>query len=311
MNRTAHHRREERLSAPWLVLLAGIALLCAVSAASDERIKLLPRVGNGATLHYESRARINRDVKTKSNVATMMEPKPLRADLSTSLLLSIQEMRLVDKRPMMAAETELDAADLAGAGNPATPPSKVSFTIGEDGGLTRADGLEDLSPEQRLTWQFWIAQFAFGWTLPTSGVKPGEKWKSEEVEKTPTPIANLVWERETTYVQNDKCPILPEEQCAVFLTRATLKQKSNPDDTTPEDYQRHELKTSGTANGANETVLYISLKTGLLLRATEELQQSLNVTIAKADGSNQVEYTINVTSRFETVFVPPAPASAH
>jgi hypothetical protein len=205
---------------------------------------------------------------------------------------------------MMAGETEVDSEAHTAAGNLAPKPLKVGFTIAGDGDLTRADGLDDLDPEQRLAWQFWVAQFAFGWTLPAAGVKPGERWKSEEVEKTPAPIAGLMWERETTYVQNDKCPILPDENCAVFLTKATLRQKSNPKDTTPEDYQLHELKTSGTASGTNETVSYISLKSGLLLRATEDLRQSLDVTIAKADGSNQVQYQIDVSSHFETMFVP-------
>lgn len=298
------------MRALWLVPAAGIVLLGAAVAGGDDRVSLLPRLQNGETLRYESHARLDRHVKTKSNVATMLEPGESRRDLSTGLRLTVQEIRLVNKRPMMAAETELEPGGQIAAGNSAPLRPKVSFTVGENGDVTRADGLDDLDPEQRLVWQFWIAQFAFGWTLPASGVKPGEKWKSEEVEKTPTAITGLVWERETTYVQNDKCPILPEEQCAVFLTKATLKQKSDPKDATPEDYKLHELKTSGTAKGANETVLYISLKTGLLLRATEDLQQSMDVTIAKADGSNQVQYQIDVTSHFETVFVPAAPSSA-
>jgi hypothetical protein len=311
MKPPARQRRCVRLWVLWLVPSAGIVLLCAATVGGDGRVNLLPRLRNGETLHYESHARLDRHVKTKSNVATMLSPRELRRDLSTRLRLSVQEIRLVDGRPMMAAETEVDPAEQAAAGNPAPNPAKVSFTVGGDGGVTRADGLDDLDAEQRLTWQFWIAQFAFGWTLPAPGVKPGEKWKSVEVEKIPTPIANLVWERETTYVQNDKCPILPEEQCAVFLTKATLKQKSNPKDTTPDDYQLHELKTSGIAKGTNETVLYISQKTGLLLRATEDIQQFLDVTIAKADGSNQVQYQIDVTSHFETVFVPSDNLAAH
>jgi hypothetical protein len=287
-----------------LFAVAGILLLSAGAAERTEKILLLPRLQNGQTLRYESHARLNRHVETKSNVATMLRPGELRRDLSTGLRLSVQEFRFVDNRPMLAAETELRPLEEGATENPANKLPRVNFTISSDGGVTRADGLDDLDPEQRLTWQFWVAQFAFGWTLPASGVKPGEKRKSEEVEKTPTPIANLVWERETTYVQNDKCPILPSEQCAVFLVAATLKQKSNPKDTTPEDYRLHELKTSGTARGTNETLAYISLETGLLVRATEDLQQSMEVTIAKADGSNQVHYEIQVTSHFETVFVP-------
>jgi hypothetical protein len=306
MSATQRRWRVRPFAALWVA--AGAIILLAAGANSDDRVKLLPRLQNGSTLQYESHARLNRYVKTKSNIATMFEPRPLQAQFSTSLRLSVQDFHEMDHRPMMAAETELLPSDPSGS---ATQRLKVTFTIGGDGGLTHADGLDDLDPVQRLAWQFWVAQFAFGWTLPVSGVKPGEKWKTVEVEHTPTPIANLVWERETTYVQDDKCPILPNEICAVFLTASTLRQKSNPDNATPEDYQLHELRTSGTARGTNETVAYISRKTGLLLRASEDVQQSLDVTIAKADDSNQVQYLVDVTSHFETVLVPlPTPPNA-
>ncbi len=307
MSRALRGRPIRQVMTLWFAAVAIVLL--GAAADSDDRMQLLPRLQNADTLRYESHARLNRYVKTKSNVATMFGPTPLRVDFSTNLDLSIQDFHLLDRRPMMAAETQLRAGTTDTVSS-LTPPRKVSFAIGGDGGLTHADGLDDLEPVQRLAWQFWVAQFAFGWTLPTSGVKPGEKWKSEEVEKTPTPIANLVWERETTYVQDDKCPILPGEQCAVFLTTATLKQKSDPENTTPEDYELRQLKTYGTAKGANETVLYISRKTGLLMRASEDIQQSLDVTIAKADGTNQVQYFVDVTSHFETVLVPPGPPVA-
>jgi hypothetical protein len=298
-------RSRNLFAAVWL----GIAslVLLGTAAPSDDRIQLFPQLQNGDTLRYESHARLRRYVKTKSTVVTMFEPKPVLADFSSNLQLSIQDFHAMDRRPMLAAETQLLATEPLPEGRAAPHPLKVNFAIGGDGTLTHADGLDDLDPEQRLAWQFWVAQFAFGWTLPPSGVKRGEKWKSVEAEKTPTPIANLVWDRETTYVQDDACPIAPAEQCAAFLTTATLRQKSKPEDATPEDYRLHDLKTSGTATGKNETVLYISRKTGLLMRATEDLQQSLDVTIAKTDGSNQIQYLVDVTSHFETVFVPPSP----
>jgi hypothetical protein len=293
------------------IALPGLLAIVLLSAAakSEDRVQLLPHLQNGDTLRYESQARLKRYVKTKSNMVTMIEPKPLYADFSTNVQLSVQEFHMLDRRPMMAAETQLSASEKPDEAKPAAPPLKVDFAIGGDGTLTHADGLDDLAPEQRLAWQFWVSQFAFGWALPASGVKPGEKWKSVEVEKTPTPIANLVWDRETTYVQDDACPILPAEKCAVFLTTAILKQKSNPENTTPEDYKLHQLKTSGTATGKNEAVAYISRKTGLLIRANEDEQQSLDVTIAKQDGTNQVHYSVDVTSHFETAFVPPSPST--
>lgn len=301
--------KNARRIALWLALAGAFSFVNASGGDRDARVILLPRLRNGETLVYESHARLDRHVQTKSNVATMVRPAEVRRDLSTQVRLSVQEARLVNNRLMMAGETELAPAEPPGKDQPAPKMSKINFTVGGDGGLARAEGLDELDPEQRLTWQFWLAQFAFSWTLPPAGVRPGDKWKSEEPEKTPTPIANLVWERETTYVQNDRCPIVAGQRCAIFLISSTLRQKSNPKDTTPEDYQLHHLKTSGNVKGTNETVVYISLETGLLLRATEDLQQFMNVTVAKADDSNQVHYDMQVTSHFETVLVPPAQAA--
>jgi hypothetical protein len=294
------------------LLLAGSAIfLLSAAAKSEDRHQLFPKLQNGDVLNYESHARLNRYVKTKSNVKTVFEPKPLQADFSMNLRFSVDDYHAVDHRPIMAAQTQILAATgEERSDSNAAKPLKVSFAIGGNGNLTRAEGLEDLDDGQRIAWQFWIAQFASAWTFPPSGVRPGEKWKSEEIEQTPTPIAKLVWERETTYVQDEQCPTLPGEQCAVFLVTANLRQKSNPDDATPEDYKLHQLKTSGTAKGTNQTVLYISRKTGLLVRSTEDLQQSLDVTIAKVDKSNQVQYLVDVTSHLETRFLPPEPSSA-
>ena len=60
------------------------------------------------------------------------------------------------------------------------------------------------------------------------------------------------------------------------------------------------MKTSGTTSGTNEIFTSISLKTGLVLRATEDGKQSMDVEIAKIDKSNSVHTSRNVTSRFET-----------
>src|SRR5207245_4967046 len=68
-----------------------------------------------------------------------------------------------------------------------------------------------------------------------------------------------------------------------LLTTATLKQKSSSKDATPEDFKLHALKTTGTAKGKNENITYISLTTGLVVRATEEANQFMDVVVAKAE----------------------------
>jgi hypothetical protein len=176
MSRASSQRRRK----PFTALLLGAAAILTAAAKSDDRIQLLPQLQNGDTLRYESHARLKRSVKTKSNVLTMFEAKPLLADFSTNLQLFVQDFHTMDRRPMLAAETQLLTPETVTTGDAAPRAVRVDFAIGGDGALIHADGLDDLEPEQRLAWQFWIAQFAFGWTLPDSGVKPGEKWKSKK-----------------------------------------------------------------------------------------------------------------------------------
>ena len=126
---------------------------------------------------------------------------------------------------------------------------------------------------------------------PMGTSNTGEAWKSTEVEQAPSPIARLQWEKEATYVRDEPCAPVPcppreitalqlmlsPETCAVILTRAILKQKSSPKDTTPGDFKLHGLRTTGTANGTNETISYISLQTGLIVRVTEDAKQFMDV----------------------------------
>jgi hypothetical protein len=181
-------------------------------------------------------------------------------------------------------------------------------------------GLDSLSPDQQQAWQQWAARFALAWTLPSDGIRPGEKWKSDQLEQPGAPITGLHWERESSYVRDEPCQprqLSPSgdvtfsdvraDTCAVLLTSATLKQRSSPKDATPDDYKVHELRTMGTAKGAGEVITYISLKTGLVVRATEETTQFMDVVIAKADGSNRVHYNVDAKSNAEVLLLTEAP----
>ena len=139
-----------------------------------------------------------------------------------------------------------------------------------------------------------------GASFPEKGIKPGDKWKAEESISNAL-LAGLAWEKESEYVNDAPCGAMkltprgdlasgeqPQETCAVILTTAVLKQKSSQKDATPEDYKLHDLRTMGLATGKNETITYMSLKTGLVVRATDDAKQSMNVIVAKTDGSNRV-----------------------
>ena len=296
----------------WLVS-AGVALclVAAIDSSADQRVALIPRLHAGQALHYQIHGRVQRDVTTESRVTSMAKPTDLKENISFELQITIKEIRMQNGRPVIVARAEFELpSDAAGKNAPATNP-KVEFTIDGAGQVQKVEGMDNLEPEQRMVWQFWIARFAYGWTLPADGVKPGQTWRNEEPERNSGPIANLVWDQQTTYGQNDKCATAPTEKCAVFLTTARLKQRSSPKDATPEEYKLRELKTSGTTSGTNEIFTSISLRSGLVLRATEDGRQSMDVEIAKIDKSNAVHYKLDVTSRFEMVMVPDGSISKH
>ena len=289
---------------PAAAVLAAAASLCAVSLRSDSRALFVPLLKPGQTLLYEVHGRLNRSVKTESRVSSFYGPQQLQGDLSSQIRLTVQKVLAGKPHPIASIQTELLPIPSAQVNSQASPARKLTFDILGNGQLGNINSLDDLSPEQRFIWQFWVARFAFGWTLSASRLKPGEKWKFEEPELNDSLIAGLVWERETTYARDDQCPVFPGDTCAVFLTQSTLKQKSSPKDSTPESYRLHELKTLGTAKGKNQAITYISRKTGLVLRANEDIQQSMDVTVLKSDGTNGVHYNVEAISHLETLFVP-------
>jgi len=59
------------------------------------------------------------------------------------------------------------------------------------------------------------------------------------------------------------------------------------------------LRTYGSAAGQNESILYISRLSGLLVRSTEDAQQSMDVIVGLTDGSNQVHNRIDAKSHSE------------
>lgn len=299
-----------RRRARGVALFASILLFCATAICGDSRGVFLPRLQRGQTLVYEAHGRLDRKVRTESNISNMRGPQELQSDLSNQIRLSIQEVRAAKSQPWVSAQADL----LPGEGTPnprfAVAIPRLTFDIVNSGQVGRITGLDDLAPDQRILWQFWVARFAFGWTLPHSALKLGQKWKSEEPELSDSLIAGLVWERESTYASDDKCPVFPDETCAVFLTQSTLKQKSSTKDSTPEDYRLHDLKTFGTAKGQTQVITYISRKSGLVLRANEDVRQTMDVTVMKADNTNGVHYTIDASSHLETLFVPQAASAS-
>lgn len=302
-----------------------------------ERVNLFPRLQAGQAIAYRIRFRVNKAVATESRVAMPLSPTPLQIDSLAGLRMEILEVRGTKDKALIHARALLEVLQPWGEGAGAneqveqenSPPDDsrkkmIEFTIRADGQLADVKGNDALLPEEHQVWAEWISQFAMAAAFPNNGVKRGEKWQSVETEKATAPIAGLTWLRRSTYVQDEPCESgrarssgatsktgEEQETCAVIVTSATLRQRSSKKDATPEDFKLHDLRTIGTARGTNQSVAYISLKTGVLMRATEEADQSMEVTVAKADGSNRVHYKVDAKSSAEVLLVADNPLIGH
>ena len=308
--------------------IVGLSLLATASlCAADRRVHFLPRLHPGQTITYLIRFQSDKTVKTESRVVAPMVPNAAQIDAHGLLRVEILDVQQTATRPAIHARGQFLTLGVWTKGPQDKKPNwdkdrtdsdgrTIEFTISPDGSVTEVKGLDALFPEQQQAWQQWVARFALAWALPPEGMKSGEKWKSEQAEQSGTPIAGLQWARDSMYVRDEPCHAShlslqgdvspfsgPSDTCAVLLTTAKLKQNSSPKDATPQDFKLHELRTTGTAKGTNEIITYVSLKNGLVVRATEDASQFMDVVVAKTDGSNRVHFNVDARSHAEVLLV--------
>jgi hypothetical protein len=322
-----------RLFACFLLIFISTAAM----HAGTNRVNLFPQLQTGQILTYHVSYHSDKQVTAESPAVSGTTPADAKVDVNALLRLEVLEVQPHGEQSTVHARTRFEVLNsdsnfkAPGFEPPApqvqrdNPDDKfVEFNLFPDGRVENVKGLDALFPEQQQAWQEWFSRFSLGIAIPTSGVKITQKWRSQAPETSPSPIAGLRWTRESTYVRNEPCApttitihgeLVPSdtqlETCAVILTTATLKQQSSPQNATPDAFKLRDLRTGGTARGKNRIITYISLKTGLVVRATEEANQSMDVTIAKADGPNRVHYNIVANSHSEVLLVSETPLTHH
>lgn len=291
-----------------------VRLVTGAGGNERHRVNLFPKLHAGESYTYQVRYQSEKKMNTESAVAAPMAPEGGQTD--TQRLLRVE---------VLGVHGEGRSAELRmrlGLSPPEEPANEKSaeLTLQGDGRVSDEQVTNILSAEEQEIVRAWMAQFGMAGIFPAAGVKQGERWRLEEVVSGAA-LAGLVWEKEYSYVRDEVCPVdtrgnalaknarssQTPEMCAVLLIKETLKQKASANHATPEDFKTHELRTAGTARGKNEIVAYIALDTGLLVRGTEEAQQSIDAEVALADGGNRVHYNIDARSHTEVLMVEEAP----
>jgi hypothetical protein len=308
-------------------LLSAVAMLVPLSGAHTAKGAnpvLYPRLHEGQILWYQISYRENRAVKSASRMIMPNLPDSSNVDAHGLLHVLVVSVETRASAPVYRFEVQFEptqtGARLAASGqqprSAAGAGKSVAFTLLADGSAANVSGLDALTPTDRRLFAEWLARFAAAGKFPKKALKHGSKWESEEPEPAASPIAALTWRRKSEYVNDDTCSVARltkdgeavedpgrPQACSVILTTSELVQRSKPKDTTPQDFRQHGLRTAGTAAGANQVISQISVTSGLLVRAREDARQAMEVTIARADGSNQVHYSLQATSHTEVLQV--------
>jgi len=274
----------------------------------------------GQTFFYHIDFSSSRNVKTESRVASPQLPAAASVSASGLLQVEITEVTAAgfrlktyySERPSTSSSPQSVAAP--------TADKSVEVFVAANGSASQINGFDQLSPAQQFAWNDWLGRFTSSLAFPKGGVTAGRKWEAAEPETAPSPIAGLTWTKKYHYVRDEPCGLYDQsananlkkstsssQLCAIVLVRATLHQKSSPKSATPEDYKLRDLKTRGIATGQNETILYISRSTGLLIRSSEDAQQFMDAIVALTDGTNQVHYRLNAKSHSQIFLVPDSP----
>ena len=290
--------------------------LAATAPVEAQRLPSVPILQAGQALVYRLDLTGSRSTQVQSQVSTPQSPP--REDLNAQGLIQVEVAEAGAKG--FRLKTYFSSRSSAHALAP-SPDKLVEVSVAPDGTASEIKGFADLGPAQQIAWTAWLNRFTSLMTFPKPGVRLGQRWRVSEEEASPSPIAGLFWERRYEYVKQEGCDFPGKgpagsgaghsrpfaDTCAVILVHAELRQKSSPKNTTPQDYRLRGLKTAGAASGTNSTILYISVKTGLLVRSTEDIQQKMDATVALVDGSNGVRYLIEAKSRSQLELLPDVP----
>jgi len=286
------------------VLLGGACLFCAANSRGQSVLRS-PEFRAGQTFFYGLDFSFSRNLTSLSALSSPQLPPSTTFQVRGLLQVAVKEISGATVH-FETFYSEPDAAsDRKAQSEESHPDRKVEVWLSGNGAVSKVLGLDQLSSEQQIAWNAWLGQFTATMNYPRKALRSGQKWEANEPETSPSPIAELSWARKYTYVRTEPCPdenvaaapMSKPETCAVILVRSVLRQKSSPKNATPADYKSQGLTTRGSAGGENETILYVAQASGLLTRATESANQTMDVTIALADGSNQVHYTIQAKSR--------------
>jgi hypothetical protein len=298
-----------------------------VSAPGGEKIAavvLFPRLSKGQVLRYQISYH---RVSTASRTSMVQDPaSAVNSELSLGLGIRLEVVEIAEPEASSAAvrpvirlrATYERAAAMQRTDDPVADDSAAekrfaqlegkSFDCTLDGnGVQECKGTgEDVSGAAEGM-RGWLAQVFAAASLPQKGIAPGESWGDEQEAGEEIPLAGLRWVRQFTFLKEEPCRNAEPaaaggeaqapadgELCAEIRVRSLLVRRDNAKDATPESFRVKGLRTAGSARGANESIIRISMTSGLTVSAGDTGWLTADFTVSTADRERKIHTTSEV-----------------
>ena len=292
--------------------------------AAPQRIHLTPKLVPGQSLRYQLDART---FTTSRSSGRIEDPQgPSQSEVTLAAIVRLDILPSAPDAPLRLRTTYEKSS--ATATSDSFDPSlavlqeqyrklegrSFEFSLDAQGKASSYVGLEGLFPDEKsaAAAREWFSQLATGLELPREGIVPGQSWSSVRTNVAGMPLLGLTWRTESTYLRDAPChaaeppasaPPAADDTCAVIRTRLSVTQRPLRN-ATPDDYRRRNMRTSGKLASSGESLSYISLRTGWLLRVSQTSSEEMDVTITATDGGSQLRINARVESTTRITLLP-------
>ena len=301
--------------------------------AASQRVSLSPRFVPGETFRYEMEFETTTETTRSGLASDPQGPSSLVVDWNAKVRIEVLPadadtpggIRLRTTYEKSTASVRSDTFDPAAAATSEQyhelEGKVVEFTLDANGKVKYVAGLEGISDSEKAAQSAreWIAQLSASAGAPAGGVSVGQTWSSEQPADT-LPIAGLVWRTDSEYLRNESCHppnpdvpatpgaansaanAQPETDCAVILANLNLVRSKAARDPTPPDFRKNGVQSAGKWNGSAQSLLYVSLATGMLVSVTQTGTEQMDVTLT-SNHNTSMRYAGRISSRSQVAQV--------
>jgi len=295
------------------------------------RVSLSPRFIPGETFRYEMEFETTTDTKRSGLASDPQGPTSLVVDWNATVRIEVLPadaatpggIRLRTTYEKSTASVRSDTFDPAAAETQKQyhqlEGKAVEFTLDAGGKVKYVAGLEGIVDSEKAAQSAreWIGQLSA--SAPPGGVSVGQSWASEQPADT-LPIAGLVWRTDSQYLRNESChPANPDlsvtpgaadsaanthapEGCAVILANLNLVRSKASRDPTPPEFRKNGVTSAGKWNGSAQSLLYVSLATGMVVSVTQSGTQEMDVLLT-SNHNTSMHYVGTISSRSQVALV--------